>query len=284
MCEVRPQVTLWGTSQITSVTTILSIIASGQVSTITRETIVTGVIPVQTRSYPCTSTSPTAPSPSPSTDPATFPSPEPQSQPSSEVPETTTSRFVSSLSPSSESSKSTGEATDSLTVELSPSRTLTTTTTRARSSSIVLQTVEPEPEATPTNDPLMTSNSDSIFSAASLSTDADHPDTTAGAAVSSSSPENTSLPVGAIVGIALAVLLVFSLLGFFIWTRKHKKDKEAEGYGDPYWERRFQELESVQSQSKPRLDDVQSPDDTEGTWRRHVSCRPCSRMIGLMYS
>jgi len=284
MCEVRPPVTLWGTTQITSVTTILSTIASGQVSTITRETIVTDVIPVQTRSYPCTSSSTTAPSPSPSTDPATFPSPEPQSQPSSEALENTTSRFVSSLSPSSESSKSTGEATDSLTVELSPSRTLVTTTTRTRSSSIVLQTVELEPEPTLTDDPLMASDCDPTLPTSSLPTEPGHPSTTAGAAVFPSSHEKTSLPVGAIVGIVLAVLLVFSLLGFFIWTGKHKKDKEAEGYGDPYWERRFQELESVQSQSKPRLDDVQSPDDTEGTWRRHVSCRPCNRMAGLKYS
>lgn len=165
-----------------------------------------------------------------------------------------------------------GDETDSLTVELSPSKTLsTTTTTRPASSSstIILQTVEPTP--TLIDDPLATSDTDPILSAPSLFTDADHPNSTAGAAVSSSSNDQGSLPIGAIVGIVLAALLVLSLLGFFIRTRKNRKDRDTEGDGDPYWERRFQELESVQSQSKPQLDTIQSPDDEEGTWRRHVS-------------
>jgi hypothetical protein len=165
-------------------------------------------------------------------------------------------------------------AVDSLTIEISPRPPLsTTTTTRERSSSIiVLQTVAPSPN--PTDDTAATSDieTDPILSASSLFTDADHPATTAGAAVSSSNTDG-ALPIGAIVGIILAALLVLSLLGFFVWTRKNKKDRDAEGNGDPYWERRFQELESVQSQSKPRLDTIPSPNEEEGTWRRHV-CDP----------
>jgi cobalamin biosynthesis Mg chelatase CobN len=272
MCEIRPPVTLWGTTQIKTFTTILSTGALNQVSTITKETIVTNVIPVQTRSYPCTSNTPSPSSnPTPTPSPPPEPQPQPQSQPqaSSEIEITTSRAPVSSPSPSTESSRVSGGETDSLTVELSPSRTLsTTTTTRGTSSSIVLQTVEPTP--TPTDDPIST-DTDPVLSASSLFTDADHPDSTAGAALASSSSSQTVLPIGAIVGIILAALLVLSLIGFFLWTRKHKKDRDSEGDGDPYWERRFQQLESVQSQSKPRLDTVPSPDDDEGTWRRHVS-------------
>jgi hypothetical protein len=269
MCEIRPPVTLWGTTQIKTFTTFFTTI-SDQVSTITRETIVTNVIPVQTRSYPCTSTS-TTPPPSSTPTPTPSPEPQPQPQPSSEV-ESTTSRVpVSSPSPSAESTRVSAVDTDSLTVDLSPSRTLsTTTTTRDTSIPVVLETVEPTPTLTDEYQPTETSDTDPILSASSLFTDADHPDSTAGAALASSSDTQTVLPIGAIVGIVLAALLVLSLLGFFIWTRKNKKDRDAEGDSDPYWERRFQQLESVQSQSKPRLDTVQSPDDDEGTWRRHV--------------
>ena len=274
MCEIRPPVTLWGTTQIKTFTTFFTTI-SDQVSTITKETIVTDVIPVQTRSYPCTSTTPSpssTPTPSPSIEPTPKPQPQPQPQSSTEV-EITTSRVpVSSTSPSAESPRVSAGDTDSLTVDLSPSRTLSaTTTTRGTSSPVVLETIEPSP--TPTDDPTASNESDAgpILSASSLFTNADHPDSTAGAALASSSGTQTALPIGAIVGIVLAALLVLSLLGFFIWTRKNKKDRDAEGDGDPYWERRFQQLESVQSQSKPRLDTVQSPDDDEGTWRRHVS-------------
>jgi len=279
MCEIRPPVTLWGTTQIKTFTTILTTV-SDQVSTITKETIVTNVIPVQTRSYPCTSTAP-PPSASSTPTPTSSPEPEPQLQPSSEVEVTTSRAPVSSPSPSVEISRVLGGETDSLTVELSPSRTLSTTTTiKGTSSSIVLQTIEPSP--TPTDDPTVIHETDTepILSASSLFTDADHPDSTAGAALASSSDTQTVLPIGAIVGIILAALLVLSLLGFFIWTRKNKKDRDAEGDGDPYWERRFQQLESVQSQSKPRLDTVQSPDDDEGTWRRHVShSHPFMKML-----
>jgi len=280
MCEIRPPVTLWGTTQIKTFTTILTTV-SDQVSTITKETIVTNVIPVQTRSYPCTSTA-SPPSASPTPTPTSTPEPQSQPQPSSEIEITTSRAPVSSPSASVESSRVSGGETDSLTVELSPSRTLstTTTTTRGTSSSIVLETVEPSP--TPTDDPTVINETDTdpILSASSLFTDANHPDSTAGAALASSSDNQTVLPIGAIVGIILAALLVLSLLGFFIWTRKNKKDRDAEGDGDPYWERRFQQLESVQSQSKPRLDTVQSPDDDEGTWRRHVShSHPSMKML-----
>jgi hypothetical protein len=271
MCEIRPPVTLWGTTQIKTFTTFFTTI-SDQVSTITRETIVTNVIPVQTRSYPCTSTS-TTPSPSASPTPTPTPSPEPEPEPqTSSEEEITTSRApLSSPSPSAESTRVSAVDTDSLTVDLSPSRTLsTTTTTRGTSTPINLQTVEPSP--TPTDEPTVINETDTepILSASSLFTDADHPDSTAGAALASSSDNQTVLPIGAIVGIVLAALLVLSLLGFFIWTRKNKKIRDAEGESDPYWERRFQQLESVQLQSKPRLDTVLSPDDDEGTWRRHV--------------
>lgn len=272
MCEIRPPVTLWGTTQIKTFTTFFTTI-SDQVSTITRETIVTNVIPVQTRSYPCTSTS-TTPPPSATPTPSPEPTPEPRPQPqTSSEDEITTSRVpVSSPSPSAESTRVSALDTDSLTVDLSPSRTLsTTTTTRGASTPIVLETVEPTPTLTDGYQPTETSDTEPILSASSLFTDADHPDSTAGAALASSSDNQTFLPIGAIVGIVLAALLVVSLLGFFIWTRKNKKDRDAEGDSDPYWERRFQQLESVQSQSKPRLDTVQSPDDDEGTWRRHVS-------------
>jgi len=271
MCEIRPPVTLWGTTQIKTVTTILSTGVSNQVSTITKETIVTNVIPVQTRSYPCTSTSTgTTPPPSSTPTPTPSPAPERETQPqSSPEPEITTSRAPrTSSSPSTESSRLSGGETDSLTVELSPSQTIsTTTTTKGTSSSIILQTVEPSP--TPTDEPLP-SDTEPITYASSLLTDTGHPDSTAGAALASSSDTRTTLPIGAIVGIILAVLLVLSLLGFCMWTRKNKKHRDTEGDGDPYWERRFQALESIQSQSKPGLDTVQSPDDDEGTWRRHV--------------
>ena len=283
MCEIRPPVTLWGTTQIKTFTTIFTTI-SDQVSTLTRETIVTNVIPVQTRSYPCTSTGTTPPpSASPTPTPTPSPSPEPEPQTSSED-EITTSRVpVSSPSPSAESTRVSAGNTDSLTVDLSPSRTLsTTTTTRGTSTPIILQTVEPSP--TPTADPPVIDETDTepILSASSLFTDADHPDSTTGAALASSSDNQTVLPIGAIVGIVLAALLVLSLLGFFIWTRKNRKNRDAEGDSDPYWERRFQQLESVQSQSKPRLDTVLSPDDDEGTWRRHVShSHHCMSMLTI---
>lgn len=272
MCEIRPPVILWGTTQIKTVTTILSTGVSNQVSTITKETIVTNVIPVQTRSYPCTSitsistTSPPSSTPTPTASPAS--ERETQPQPSSEVDITTSRAPRSSPSPSSKSSRVSDGETDSLTVELSPSQIVsTTTTTRGTSSSIILQTIEPSP--TPTDEPLA-SDTEAILSASSLSSEAEHPDPTAGAALASSSGTITTLPVGAIVGIILAALLVLSLFGFCMWTRKNKKHRDGEGDGDPYWERRFQALESIQSQSKPRLDTVQSPDDDEGTWRRHV--------------
>lgn len=268
MCEVRPPVTLWGTTQIKTFTTILSTLASDQVSTITRETIVTNVIPVQTRSYPCTSSSTTSATSSTSFSPTPSPQSLPQPQPSSQAEEATSIQSVSSSpSPAPESLKVTREETDSLTVDLSPSRTLITTTS-STPTSIVPETVAPSPE--PTKDPLPTTAPDPVLSTSSLFTNPDQSATTAGAAISSSSHANTALPVGAIVGIVLAALLIISLLGFFIWTRKHEKDRDSEGAGDPYWERRFQELESVQSQSKPRLDNVQNPDDTQRTWRRHV--------------
>jgi hypothetical protein len=201
MCEIRPPVTLWGTTQIKSFTTFFTTI-SDQVSTITRETIVTNVIPVQTRSYPCTSTSTTSPpSASPTPTPTPSPSAEPEPQTSSED-EITTSRVpVSSPSPSGESTRVSAVDTDSLTVDLSPSRTLsTTTTTRGTSTPNHFQTVEFTP--TPTDDPTVLNETDTepILSASSLFTDADHPDSTAGAALASSSDTQTVLPIGAIVG------------------------------------------------------------------------------------
>jgi len=235
---------------------------------------VTNVIPVQTRSYPCTSTSAsTSTTPPPPSTASATPSPapehEPQPQSSSEVKTTTSRAPISSPSPSADSSREPGGETDSLTVQLAPSRAVsTTTTTKGTSSSIILQTVEPS--STPTAEPL-SSDTEPVLSTSSLFTDTEQPSSTAGAALASSSNTRPTLPVGAIVGIILAVLLVLSLLGFFIWTRKNKRDRDTEVDGDPYWERRFQALESVQSQSKPGLDTVQSPDDDEGTWRRHVS-------------
>lgn len=280
MCELRPPVTLWGTTQIKTVTTILSTIAPNEVSTITRDTIITNVIPVETRSYPCTSTSSPSPTSTPTPSPSPQPQPEPQPEPSSQSPEPSSqivseqpvsSRPQPSPSPSSSvDEEPTFKLTEEVTTTPSPSRALVRTSTTTRQPSITLETSEPPPE--PTTDPLATiGESDPVVSPSSLSTEPDSSATTAGAALSSSSNESNPLPVGAIVGIILGVLLVLTLLGFFIWTRKNRKDRDSEGDGDPYWERRFQELESVQSQSKARLESSTQSPSNEGTWRRHVS-------------
>lgn len=291
MCELRPPVTLWGTTQIKTVTTVLSTIAPNEVSTITRDTIITNVIPVETRSYPCTSTSSPSPTPTPTPSPSPEPQPQPQPESSSQSPEPSsqavseqpiTSRPQLSPSPSPSVDE---EPTFKLTEEVTdpsdtstPSRALVRTSTTTRQPSITLETSEPPSEAT--TDPLATiGESDPIISASSLFTEPDGSATTAGAALSSSSNESNPLPVGAIVGIILGILLILTLLGFFIWTRKNRRDRDSEGDGDPYWERRFQELESVQSQSKARLESSTQSPSNEGTWRRHVSPLSCGGYI-----
>ena len=280
MCELRPPVTLWGTTQIKTVTTVLSTIAPNEVSTITRDTIITNVIPVETRSYPCTSTSSPSPTPTPTPTPSPQPQPQPQPEPSSQTPELPTQivseqsvRSRSQPSPSplpSSAEEPTFKLTEEVTTTPSQSRALVRTSTMTRQPPITLDTSEPPPG--PTTDPLATiGESDPIISASSLFTEPDRSATTAGAALSSTSNESNPLPVGAIVGIILGILLILTLLGFFIWTRKNRKDRDSEGDGDPYWERRFQELESVQSQSKVRLESSTQSPSNEGTWRRHVS-------------
>jgi hypothetical protein len=155
------------------------------------------------------------------------------------------------------------------TITSSSSRALVRTSTTTRQPSITPETSAPPLESTA--DPLVT-ESKPVLSASSLLTEPNTSAATAGAALSPSSAESNPLPVGAIVGIVLGILLILTFLGFFVWTRKNRRDRDSEGDGDPYWVRRFQELESVQSQSKARLESgPQSPSDNEGTWRRHVS-------------
>lgn len=53
------------------------------------------------------------------------------------------------------------------------------------------------------------------------------------------------------------------------WTRKRSL-QDGEGSKDPYWERRFEELESRPKLELSRAELPLSPSEAEGTWRKHV--------------
>jgi hypothetical protein len=276
MCELRPPVTLWGTTQVTSLATILSTAASdGAVSTITHETVITNVIPVQTRSYPCTSTS-TSPSSTPTQTPRPSPDP-PEAEPTS-VQESRAAQSSSSPAEISESPTLASEGTSDF---------LTISTTRSRSTSIISastsslastsQVTEPprKPHSTIESEfesSVSPSGGNTEVSASSiLASSTSSTSIAAGGSDSTSSAteKHGGLSTNAIAGIVSAVVIVFIFSILFLLKRRlARKRQSSEGDRDPYWERRFEELES-----RPKLESTlpSSPSDGEGTWRKHVS-------------
>lgn len=291
-CEQRPSVTLWGTTQITTLTTVLSTITNpnapritssvtsttcdgdgncGPVArptvivdeadlsyeTITTETVVTNIVPVQTRYHPCPEDNSTS-------------SPQPQSS------------GTTSAAPSTSST-----AEDSLTMNTVPEPTST--------SSQILSLTNP---ASRTSSPRATLISGTTSSADVISEDhpasvawtsvveasspllSEDPSATIGSTggigvgpTSSSSSRSSGLGANEIVGIVLGSITGLVFLGLlFLRCRGRRRDRaDGEGHQETYWERRFQELEGGGEKPVEGVTPT-SPPEEEGTHHKHVSC------------
>lgn len=295
-CEQRPSVTLWGTTQITTLTTVLStrtnpnahritssvtsttcdgegncgpvarptvIVDEADLSfeTVTTQTVVTNVIPVQTRYYPCPSetTSPPQPQSTGTSAPAMTSTSEPAegSLTISTVPAPdTTSSGPSTSSPASQSSSA---SPTSLT--LSPSSddqaALSSSTSDEPPASVAWPTVAEETSSPP--------GAESITTTGQTGND--------GSALGGeSSSKSSALGANEIVGIVLGCVTLLVFLGLMIvkYRSRRKDRKGGGGHQETYWERRFQELEGGGEKSVEGITPTSPPED-EGTHHKHVS-------------
>ena len=301
-CEERPSVTLWGTTQVTTLTTVLSTITKpdapritslvisttcdgdgncGPVArptiivddadlsfvTVTKETVVTNIIPVQTRYHPCPGAT-TSPSSAVATATATATEAKSEST-SASTPGTNTtpddSLTLTNTVPSPTRSNDNERTTTTSRASLTRSGDTTQSTLIGETTGSLGTTDEGSPPLVPfssDSNGLSTLPSDSI--ALLPSTTLTHSDL---------NPTSTGIGSSEIAGIVIGSLAGMIFLGLFILRCRGRRDRREGGLVHPetYWERRFQELEGVVEKpaSSPGAGLNESPEE-EGTHQLHV--------------
>lgn len=308
-CEQRPSVTLWGTTQVTTLATVLSTItrpdapritssvttttcdgdgicgpvpqqtiivdeADLSFVTVTKETVVTNIIPVQTRYHPCPGATTTSASPVVETQP------QPESTLASTPTEASRTGRDDSLTLTSTVPAPTSKTDDggsATTPRMSLTRNGDTTHSALSGETTASILTNPTQDDSSPAVPL-TSDHNGLSTMLPESTQSSFPTSGFGpgldGSIATASSTSTEIGSSEIAGIVIGSLAGLIFLGLFILRCRGRRDRKEGGlvHQETYWERRFQELEGgVEKPASSPGAGVNELTEEESTHQLHVS-------------